>query len=65
MRTNKIKLMKLNDGTTVYICEANKKEIRERHARMIAKYIVTNYQKEMEKRSIKKIFRKLESSWGG
>lgn len=40
MRMNKIKPMTLADGTTVYICEANKKEIRERHARMIAKYIV-------------------------
>ena len=37
--------MKLNDGTTVYICEANKKEIRERHARMIAKYIVNQLSK--------------------
>ena len=45
MRTNKIKPMKLNDGTTVYICEASKKEIRERHARIIAKYIVNQLSK--------------------
>ncbi len=45
MRTNKIKPMTLADGTTVYICEANKEETKELHARMIAKYIVNQLSK--------------------
>ena len=40
MRTNKIKPMTLADGTTVYICEANKEKTRELYSRMIAKHIV-------------------------
>ena len=40
MRTNKIKPMTLADGTTVYICEANKEKSKELHARMIEKHIV-------------------------
>ena len=37
--------MTLADGTTVYICEANKEETKELHARMIAKYIVNQLSK--------------------
>ena len=40
MRTNKIKPMTLADGTTVYICEANKEKSKELYARMIAKRIL-------------------------
>lgn len=45
MRINKIKPMTLADGTTVYICEANKEKTRELHARMIAKHIVNQLSK--------------------
>lgn len=45
MRINKIKPMTLADGTTVYICEANKEKTKELHARMIAKHIVNQLSK--------------------
>jgi hypothetical protein len=48
MKINKIKQMKLADGTTVYICKANKKETRELHARMFAKHIMNQISEEIK-----------------
>jgi len=48
MKINKIKQMKLADGTTVYVCEANKKEMRELHTRMLAKHIINQISKEIK-----------------
>ena len=47
MKINKIKQMKLADGTTVYICEANKK-MRELHSRMLVKHIMNQISKEIK-----------------
>ena len=48
MKINKIKQMKLADGTVVYVCKANKKETRELHTRMLVKHIINQISNEIK-----------------
>lgn len=52
MKINKIKQVKLADGTTVYICKANKKETRQLHARMLVSHIANQLSKEINNLAI-------------
>lgn len=48
MKINKIKQMKLADDTIVYVCEANKKEMKELHSRRLVKHIINQISKEIK-----------------
>ena len=40
--------MKLADDTIVYVCEANKKEMKELHSRRLVKHIINQISKEIK-----------------